>query len=79
MSTYYHICPHCGASLDPGERCDCMENPRELYLGYIGKALREERVPSVLRAFCQRAVCESTTPLDTLHTLCEKLKEYAEN
>ena len=22
-STYYHTCPHCGAHLDPGERCDC--------------------------------------------------------
>lgn len=22
---YYHICPHCGAALDPGERCDCEE------------------------------------------------------
>ncbi len=22
---YYHICPHCGASLDPGEICDCQK------------------------------------------------------
>ena len=20
---YYHTCPHCGANLDPNERCDC--------------------------------------------------------
>ncbi len=20
---YYTVCPHCGANLDPGERCDC--------------------------------------------------------
>ena len=20
---YYHICPMCGANLDPGEKCDC--------------------------------------------------------
>ena len=20
---YYRTCPHCGANLDPGERCDC--------------------------------------------------------
>lgn len=20
---YYGTCPHCGANLDPGERCDC--------------------------------------------------------
>lgn len=30
MSTYYHTCPRCGASLDPGERCDCTESPRAL-------------------------------------------------
>lgn len=23
---YYNVCPHCGAYLDPGERCDCGEN-----------------------------------------------------
>lgn len=22
----YHVCPRCGAHLDPGERCDCGEN-----------------------------------------------------
>ena len=21
---YYYTCPHCGANLDPGERCDCI-------------------------------------------------------
>ncbi len=24
---YYSICPGCGASLDPGERCDCTREP----------------------------------------------------
>jgi len=22
---YYHTCPLCGANLDPGEYCDCMD------------------------------------------------------
>ena len=22
--SYYRICPHCGAALDPGEPCDCQ-------------------------------------------------------
>ena len=26
---YYHTCPYCGAHLDPGERCDCLESRRE--------------------------------------------------
>ena len=21
--SYYRVCPHCGANLDPGESCDC--------------------------------------------------------
>lgn len=27
MSTYYWTCPKCGANLDPGEQCDCREDP----------------------------------------------------
>lgn len=23
--SYYRTCPYCGASLDPGERCDCQD------------------------------------------------------
>ena len=23
--SYYHECPHCGCYLDPGERCDCVD------------------------------------------------------
>ena len=23
--SYFRTCPHCGAALDPGERCDCEE------------------------------------------------------
>lgn len=22
---YYNTCPYCGSNLDPGERCDCLE------------------------------------------------------
>lgn len=29
MGGFYHICPHCGASLDPGEACDCLEEKAE--------------------------------------------------
>lgn len=27
--SYYRTCPHCGAHLDPGERCDCRDAQRE--------------------------------------------------
>ena len=26
---YYHTCPHCGANLDPGERCDCQDSMKK--------------------------------------------------
>lgn len=26
---YYNTCPHCGAHLDPGERCDCQDKQEE--------------------------------------------------
>ena len=25
----YHICPNCGAYLDPGERCDCQDKKED--------------------------------------------------
>lgn len=28
MSRYYNTCSHCGAALDPGEKCTCMEEAR---------------------------------------------------
>ena len=26
--SYYKTCPHCGAHLDPGERCDCKDEKK---------------------------------------------------
>jgi hypothetical protein len=26
----YHTCPDCGANLDPGEKCDCKDKPKDL-------------------------------------------------
>lgn len=23
--SYYNVCEHCGSNLNPGEKCDCME------------------------------------------------------
>lgn len=27
--SYYRECPYCGASLDPGERCDCRDEEKK--------------------------------------------------
>ncbi len=27
--SFYITCPHCGAHLDPGERCDCQDKKEE--------------------------------------------------
>lgn len=29
MRFYYRTCLHCNAHLDPGERCDCLDDLRE--------------------------------------------------
>lgn len=28
--SYYNTCPNCGATLDPGERCDCTNEEKIL-------------------------------------------------
>lgn len=38
--SYYHVCPYCGATLDPGERCDCRneDTGRLLSVDYKDKS-----------------------------------------
>ena len=26
---FYTVCPYCGANLDPGERCECLDRIEE--------------------------------------------------
>jgi len=26
---YFNVCPHCGAHLDPGEQCDCLQEKQK--------------------------------------------------
>lgn len=35
---YFNVCVHCGANLDPGERCDCLEKKKN----YINKFESDE-------------------------------------
>ena len=52
--SYYHICPYCGAHLDPGEVCDCFssryallntENRRKMDAFIVG-LLTEQKAPA---------------------------------
>lgn len=33
--TWYRVCPDCGATLDPDERCDCQDNGLEELRVYL--------------------------------------------
>lgn len=35
--SYYRTCPHCGAHLDPGERCDCRAPADVQTFGHLTK------------------------------------------
>ena len=59
-------CPHCGAPILPGEHCTCR-TCRALYCGYLRRALREGRVPDILRPLCRHTVEEPATPLFDPH------------
>ena len=42
----YYACPFCGASLDPGERCDCQEEKEPQW---IHQAREADRSPQLMR------------------------------
>ena len=39
---YYHICPDCGAALDPDERCDCQDRKPAAYCFMCSRPLYPE-------------------------------------
>ena len=41
--SYYRTCPHCGANLDPGERCNCFES-RYAALTPENRAIVDEKI-----------------------------------
>lgn len=61
--SYYRTCPHCGAHLDPGERCGCLAEFREL-LGELTPENRErayDMAKAVLRAQKETAAGAANT------------------
>lgn len=51
---YYNVCPHCGANLDPGEKCDCQNS----------KSLKRERADAITAA---RELLYSTACINKLY------------
>ena len=58
---YYHTCSICGATLDPGEKCDCYSpeammadvltltpDERRMLLEYIDTMIAQRKAPCVL-------------------------------
>lgn len=42
----YRVCEHCGASLDPGEKCDCWQQDRKE--AYTDREREEKRNGSAI-------------------------------
>lgn len=40
---YFNVCSICGSNLDPGEKCDCMQNSEQV------KKLREKVVDNATK------------------------------
>ena len=36
--SYYRTCPRCGAHLDPGEVCDCLDIEAQLLIDHVKNA-----------------------------------------
>lgn len=56
--SYYHACEYCGANLDPGERCDCIESVYRKYhkhnksLKQFTEEIRNEGNNSKAKNYC---------------------------
>lgn len=48
---YYKTCPRCGAHLDPGEQCDCMNEPQEVKREIKEDYKPGDRVASTIMGF----------------------------
>lgn len=66
---YYHICSTCGATLDPGEKCDCY--PHEALMADVLTLTPDERrmlgvsnptAGNIIETFCQMGILQDCTP-----------------
>lgn len=49
----YKVCPRCGASLDPGERCDCGTLGSEIEAGGMRVEKSDRAAPEVVSRYIQ--------------------------
>lgn len=47
---YYRLCPNCGGTLDPGEKCDCQSEKIQKWES-MNRLLRMEKTGQVALAF----------------------------
>lgn len=40
---YFKKCPHCGCHLDPGEKCDCLEQKEKMLTELLAMMYLEEK------------------------------------
>ena len=54
---FYKECPHCGANLDPGEKCDCAERKEACTDGAV-QTSRQMPLQSILNYTTKGAECQ---------------------
>lgn len=47
--SYYNVCEFCGAKLDPGESCDCMERKKIQEESFLEMIASEDNGQMVIR------------------------------
>ena len=50
---YYNECPFCGGSLDPGEKCDCQQNGKEVKV--VAGGVTKRRIKNAVGGVPRRA------------------------
>ena len=53
----YRTCPHCGANLDPGEICDCLEIAEGRPAATGATLMRKELPFAVYQSMAQMSSC----------------------
>lgn len=74
--SYYSTCPHCGAHLDPGESCSCIEarynrltpENKAKYCKMLDRLLKEQETPAGVRSTGGGVVEQNLTAVSTSYS-----------